>query len=56
MFSPKSGELIKHWKPSEKEEKWHTTYAGVMVTENFWFLADMKGHIRKLDPVGLPFQ
>ncbi len=56
VFSPKSGELIKHWKPSEKEEKWHTTYAGVMVTENFWFLADMKGHIRKLDPVGLPFQ
>lgn len=52
VLSPKDGKLLATWLPQASETPWATTYGSVAVTERYWFIGDMEGNVRKLDPVG----
>ncbi|MFA6236367.1 MAG: PQQ-binding-like beta-propeller repeat protein [Bacteriovorax sp.] len=46
-LEPKTGKIKSHWLPEKSEAKWKNNYASVSIIDNFFFLMDNAGNLRK---------
>ncbi len=50
ILDPVRGETVAHWMPDESMPQWRDTYAAVTVTKDAWYITDVKGTVRRLNP------